>query len=71
MTFKDLSVGDIFRLPGYAGLSVYMKIPNVLKDDDNKIQKNAVVLYGIWRGDVIKFSESQEVMRLDKRGRVK
>ena len=71
MKFEDLYYGDIFTLPNHAGLSVYMKIPNVLKDDDNKLQKNAVVLYGIWRGDVIRFSGSQEVMRLDKKGRVK
>ena len=71
MKFEDLNVGDVFRLPGYAGFGIYMKIPNLLKDDDNKLQKNAVVLYGIWRGDVIRFSGSQEVMRLDKKGRVK
>ena len=67
MKFEDLYYGDIFTLPDYAGLGVYMKIPNVLKDDENKLQKNAVMLYGIWRGDVTRFSESQEVLRLDKR----
>lgn len=67
MKFEDLYYGDIFTLPNHVGLSVYMKIPNVLKDDDNKLQKNAVVLYGIWRGDVTRFSGSQEVMRIDKR----
>ena len=71
MKFEDLYYGDIFTLPNHAGLSVYMKIPNVLKDDDNKLQKNAVVLYGIYRGDVTRFSESQGVLCLDKRGRVK
>lgn len=39
MKFEDLYYGDIFTLPNHAGLSVYMKIPNVLKDDDNKLQK--------------------------------
>lgn len=67
MKFEDLYYGDIFILPDYAGLGVYMKIPNVLKDDDDKLQKNAVMLYGMWRGDVIKFNESQEVLRLDKK----
>lgn len=67
MKFEDLNYGDIFTLPGYAGLGVYMKIPNVLKDDENKLQKNAVVLYGIWRGDVKKFSGSQEVECLDRK----
>lgn len=67
MKFEDLNHGDIFILTDYTGLSVYMKIPNVLKDNENKLQKNAVVLYGIWRGNVIKFSESQEVMRLDRK----
>ena len=67
MKFEDLNCGDIFRLPGYAGFSVYMKIPNVLKDDENKLQKNAVVLYGIWRGDITRFSGSQEVERLDRK----
>ena len=50
---------------------VTLEHPNVLKDDDNKLQKNAVVLYGIWKGDVTRFSGSQEVMCLDKRERVK
>lgn len=67
MKFEDLYYGDIFTLPNHAGFSVYMKIPNVLKDDENKLQKNAVVLYGIWRGDIIKFSGSQEVERLDRK----
>lgn len=44
-----------------------MKIPNVLKDDDNKLQKNAVVLYGIWRGDVTRFSSVQEAYPLDRK----
>lgn len=67
MKFEDLNVGDVFRLPDYAGFGIYMKIPNVLKDDDNKLQKNAVVLYGIWRGDVTRFSGSQEVWCLDRK----
>lgn len=67
MKFEDLNYGDIFKLPTYPGFSVYMKIPNVLKDDENKLQKNAVVLYGIWRGDITKFSGSQEVERLDRK----
>ena len=68
MKFEDLNVGDVFRLPGYAGFGIYMKIPNLLKDDENKFQKNAVVLYGIYRGDVTRFSESQGVLCLDKMG---
>ena len=67
MKFEDLYYGDIFTLPNHAGLSVYMKIPNVLKDNDNKLQKNAVVLYGIWRGDVTRFSSVQEVYPLDRK----
>ena len=67
MKFEDLYYGDIFTLPNHAGLSVYMKIPNVLKDDDNKLQKNAVVLYGIWRGNVTRFSSVQEVYSLDRK----
>ena len=67
MKFEDSYYGDIFTLPNRAGLSVYMKIPNVLKDDDNKLQKNAVVLYGIWRGDVTRFSSVQEVYSLDRK----
>ena len=67
MKFEDLYYGDIFTLPNHAGSSVYMKIPNVLKDDDNKLQKNAVILYGIWRGDVIRFSSVQEVYPLDRK----
>ena len=68
MKFEDLNVGDVFRLPGYAGFGIYMKIPNLLKDDENKFQKNAVVLYGIYKGDVTGFNESQEVLCLDRRG---
>lgn len=67
MKFENLNVGDVFRLPGYAGFGIYMKIPNLLKDDENKPQKNAVVLYGIYRGDVTRFSESQEVLCLDRK----
>ena len=67
MKFEDLYYGDIFTLPNHAGLSVYMKIPNVLKDDDNKLQKNAVVLYGIWRGNVTRFSSVQEAYPLDRK----
>lgn len=39
MKFEDLNHGDIFILTDYTGLSVYMKIPNVLKDNENKLQK--------------------------------
>ena len=67
MKFEDLYYGDIFISPIYAGLGVYMKIPNVLVDDDNELQKNAVVIYGFWRGSVIRVSGSQEVMRLDRK----
>lgn len=67
MKFEDLNYGDIFTLPGYAGLGVYMKIPNVLKDDENKLQKNAVELCSIFRGDITRFSGSQEVVRLDRK----
>lgn len=67
MKFEDLNVGDVFRLPGHAGFSIYMKIPNVLKDDENKFQKNAMVLYGIYRGDVTRFIESQEVVCLERK----
>ena len=71
MKFEDLNYGDIFTLPNNAGLGICMKIPNVLKDDDNKFQKNAVNLYGVWRGDVTRFSGSQEVIRLDKKAGIK
>ena len=67
MKFEDLNVGDVFRLSGYAGFGIYMKIPNLLKDDDNKLPKNAVVLYGIYRGDVKRFSSVQEVYPLDRK----
>lgn len=66
MKFKDLNVGDVFILPGHAGFGIYMKIPNVLKDDENKLQKNAVVFNSIYRGDVTRFSESQEVVCLER-----
>lgn len=68
MKFEDLNCGDIFRLPGYAGFGVYMKIPNVLKDDENKLQKNTMVLCGMYRGEVTRFSESQEVLCLERKG---
>lgn len=63
MKFEDLNYGDIFTLSGYTELGVYMKI----KDNNNRLQKNAVVLYGIWRGDVTRFSGSQEVWCLDRK----
>lgn len=67
MKFEDLNYGDIFKLPTYPGFGVYMKIPNILKDDENELQKNAVVLYGIYRGYVIGFSGSQEVLCLERK----
>lgn len=67
MKFEDLNYGDIFKLPTYPGFGVYMKIPNMLKDDENKLQKNAVVLYGIYREDVTRFSGSQEVLCLERK----
>ena len=71
MKFEELYYGDIFTLPNNAGLGVYMKSPNVIKDDENKLQKNTVSLCGVWRGDVRRFSGSQEVIRLDKKAGIR